>query len=215
MELTPDDTFVMSYDFGIVEVNPDTAEVTYPFDTFLLEYIRVEVDSIGSIITSEFDFDVRDLVRERPGDEVADRIKPPVLHRDYALESDENAILSDRSEGTLYRLNLETEETELVHRGTKVGRLTIDPAGRVIGIHNPSDTTLASQLVRVDLKTGTEEIVTLLDGFRATDLDVLVVPEPGTLLLLLGSVVGLSAMMRPRQQRPAAECRRRGSGIAA
>jgi hypothetical protein len=169
----------------------------------------IDIDSSGGII---FDIDTifiqthplgrtYALFRQSPDGATVDMIDPDpfIQFAHFALESDTRLIgLADHK---LYRVNLDTGAADLVFESALLSSfdsnslsnsVAIDPDGRVI-VSNFGGPGIPSQLLRIDLDTGTEEVFTLNDPtLRVSDFDLLIIPEPSTIVLL---TLGLFALL--------------------
>ena len=225
LELLPDDNFVMSIDDGpVTEIDHETGALRPLFSGYSDRGpFRVAVDSLGAVIG--------DSLMCGPGQNLDDWVcttslsrllpdatKPERIDLDFSLQAfvadADNTLLAVEwlpGAGRLYRVDLDTGTATFLHENSaleRAHRLAIDPANRILAL------TGGGTLVRLDLDAGTTEVLTL-DTSSAIDMDIRVVPEPSTSLLLLVGVFGTLAFAWPRQHPPAAMCRRRGSGIAA
>jgi hypothetical protein len=222
MEVTPDGKFLIAGEWGIFEMDPDAVSMRRAFETILPEFRGLAVDSTGAITTSVAH---TEFVRERPGAAEPDRLLPGpdyppfFTYRGFALESDDTLIAPRWAEPWLYRISWTEQGSEPIYEyeGDLIRRPVIDPEGRIVAIRNPEggNRDIPAEIVRIDMDAGTQEVVTLPVGYLISDMDLLIVPEPSASVLLLMGILGVPYIVRRRQQRPAAECRRRGSGIAA
>ena len=104
-------------------------------------------------------------------------------------------------------MNLDAGTSELIFEQELLRgrRLQLDPDGRAVVLAGlPRD----RNLVRIDFDAGTTEILDLNDS--SSDLDIRIIPEPSTSVLLLLGVLRTLAIARTRQHQPAALCRRIG-----
>ncbi len=229
-DITLDGNMIVADEIDIFEFDQESKTIRRPvsreqipvsFQDFGLP--SIDIDSSGAII-----FDIATifiqthpmgrtyaLFRQSPDGATVDMIDPDpfIEFAHFALESDTRLIgLADHK---LYRVNLDTGAANVVFESELLSSfdsnslsnsVAIDPAGRVI-VSNLGGPEIPSQLVRIDLDTGTEEVFALNDPtLRVNDFDLLIIPEPCTILLL---TVGLSALVayplvarvRPRSAR--------------
>ena len=194
----------VSDEFGVYELDLQAKRVSgnlVDFQDLIRESPQpVEIDSLRNLISSTFSRDIDEstvLFRQPPDADMSERIDiGKVQLNDYVLESDSSAIGVSIDGDKLYRVNLDANTSELIFEQEllKGVRLQLDPDGRAVVLAGlPRD----RKLVRIDFDAGTTEILALNDS--SSDLDIRIIPEPSTSLLLLLGVVGTLAIGGRRQ----------------
>jgi hypothetical protein len=199
MDLMPDGNLMISHEFALIGVDPQTGEafasrVRFPPQEDL-NIRSVEVDSSGAIISNFIpsgSFPDFWLVRQRPGVAVPDLYDLEFGFIDYALASDTELVgLRGVGDSTiqLHRVALDTGASELIFEGDIFGvhaeKVLVDPVGRILLLAPER-----KQIARLDLALGTEQLVTL--DVNVFDFDVVPIPEPSSILLL---TMGLFALL--------------------
>ena len=185
----------VSDEFGVYEVDLQEKRISgdlVDFQDLIRESPQpVEIDSLRNLISSTFSRDIDEstvLFRQPPDADMSERIDiGKVQLNDYVLESDSSAIGVSIDGDKLYRVNLDANTSELIFEQEllKGVRLQLDPDGRAVVLAGlPRD----RKLMRIDFDAGTTEILALNDS--SSDLDIRIIPEPSTSLLLLLGVVG-------------------------
>jgi hypothetical protein len=146
----------------------------------------VGVDSTGAIITRAFEQGNGTIFyRKQTATALPERIDVNVRLGDSVVESDDTLIAAGRGDGKLHRVNIDTGLSQVVYeyQGDPIARLGIDPEGRLVASRSTANFTVPSGLLtRIDLAAGTEQSITLKDGYRVSDFDILIVEsvlQPG------------------------------------
>jgi hypothetical protein len=209
MEFKPDGNLIVVSEFSpfsrLDEINLQARRVQpsgaqFPTGSYGDEGpLSVEIDSSGTITSSAVlrgqQDDTSALFRQAPGAGFADRFDPGIRLSDFVLDSDGSLIGVELRDSTLYRLNFDMRavdvlfESELLINTT---RIELDPAGRIVALTRPPTPRGESSLhriVRVDLELGTAEVIADLVGYELTDMDLRIIPEPASVVLLaLGGI---------------------------
>jgi hypothetical protein len=204
LEVTPSGNLIASDEWGLGEWDPEALEFVRGFPFSGAQSVEVDsTDRVITKITSTIDHRTSALLIQQPGTDQFDVLETGLPINDYALESDNSLIAT--VEGRLYRIDLEAGHSDLIYDDVPISQVQVAPDGRVVGSHRLN---APHEIYRIDLAAGTTETVTLDGTFTVSDMDILIIPEPSTLVLLLVGGLGAFTRVRRRQHRPAAECRR-------
>jgi hypothetical protein len=199
LELLPDGNFVTAVkDHSVTQINRESGALTSLFPPLSDRGpFEVAVDSSGAVTGDSLlcgpDQDLNwvcttSLSRLLSGAAEAEHTHLDLRLSAFVADADDTLVGVEVFDGggRLYRVNLDTGTATFLHENSaleKAHRLAIDPANRIIAL------TGGSTLVRLDLDAGTTELLTLGTS-SAIDMDVRIVPEPSTFLLLLVGVFG-------------------------
>ena len=189
MDIKPDGNLVVTAEFDMLELDTEAHEIRAPAglnNTGAHTYGRVAVDSTVAVVYTAILDEPLGLLRYRDGADKPERI-PIDLNlwiKEFALESDESMIALGTSDigaepyedVSLYRVDLRTGASEVVYDSDSLprfGRVSIDPAGRVLVSNYDTE---PAWIMRVDLVAKTEEFFFLPEAFKIADMKVLVIP---------------------------------------
>jgi hypothetical protein len=110
-----------------------------------------------------------------------ERIDLDFLLNDFAFDPDDRLLAV--AGNTVYEINLSSGAATVAQQDEALRAVTwmaIDPAGRIVTLNQlPNE----DELVRIDLATGKTETLELVTSLAA-DMDILIIAEPSTFVLL-------------------------------
>ncbi len=194
LEVAPNGNLIATTNDGpVLEIDPKTGQSRGVLSQISdMGPFHVEVDSSGAIVADSWlNTQPRTAVLQRlaQGAPSPERIHFDFLLNDFAFDSDDRLLAVARDK--VYAIDLSTGEATVVDQDDAlkvVTRMAIDPAGRIVALNQlPNE----DQLVRIDLATGQTETLELVTSLAA-DMDLLIIPEPSTFVLLaIGAVSAL------------------------
>lgn len=213
MDFTPDGNLIVGAEFGLYDLDLTAKKVRrsrfQPTGEFNGDgaTIGIETDSSGSVIFGALtvNSDESILFRQSPEAEFPERFDTGILLKDFILDRD-GSLIGVWQDGTgfteraLYRLNFDTKGVDLLFesdllRGTE--RIKLDPDGRIVALSQTSDTE--ARLVRVDLELGTAELIAELEGYYLSNMELRIIPEPSSVVLL---ILGCTPLVAYRSRLP-------------